>query len=95
VFVVSDGDASQLAENEKVAKDVKAVKEAAGDRLFQFQEDVEQALETTKKKPNLPHVVAVAQALDFNSIPDDHEIARLRAALLAFLNADYAVEDGE
>lgn len=48
VLVVSDGDATKAAQNEKVADDVKKVADAARDRAVVFSEDLETALRDDK-----------------------------------------------
>lgn len=85
LYVVSDGDATTIAEKPQVADRVNAVKSAAGERLFLFKEDLERALGAEKKSPNLPHIVGLVEALEVDGLPDDHEIKQLRDALREFV----------
>ena len=82
VLVVSDGDATKAAQNEKVAGNVKKVADAAGDRAVVFGEDLETALGTTKQRSNTAHVVELAEAVDMDSAGE--EIDALMSALREF-----------
>jgi Co/Zn/Cd efflux system component len=61
-----------------------AIREVSGDRLFVFEEDLETGLGTTKaNRNNLAHVVSVAEGLELESLPENHECRKLRTCLWA------------
>lgn len=84
LFVVTDGDASKLAADDATARNMKAVEDAAGDRLFRFAEDIETALGTTKKRNNAANLVGLVEQLDLDHLAVEHEIGQLATALTGF-----------
>lgn len=78
LFVISDGDATKAAENPAVADRVNTIKEVARDRLFLFEEDIEQALGTTKQRDNVPHIVSLIEDMDIGALDSHHELRQLR-----------------
>lgn len=86
LFVVSDGDALKAGEKPEVAKQAEAVREAAGERVFLFEEDIEHALGTTKQRPNLPHIVEVLERVNPDELAAEHEIRQLSDALVKFVD---------
>lgn len=87
LFVVTDGDRTKAKKESSVAEQVQAVSDAAGDRLFLFEEDLETGLGTTKaSRNNLAHVVSVTETLDLHSLPDDHEAKTLQMSALSFVS---------
>ena len=83
-FVITDGDASKIKENDSTAKNVAAVEAVATGRMFRFAEDVEAALGTQKRGrgENAAHLVEVIDALNMDALPA--EIAGCIQALEAF-----------
>jgi predicted ATPase len=85
-FVVTDGDASKIKDNDSTAKNVAAVEAAAAGRMFRFTEDIETALGTKKRGrgENPAHLVSLIEALDIGHLPEGNEIAGCLAALDGF-----------
>lgn len=83
-YVVSDGDGSKAAENPDVATRVDTIKSLAGARLFLFAEDIEHALQTTKQRDNVSHLISLVEGLDLASLAADSEIRCLRDGLVEF-----------
>jgi len=85
-FVITDGDASKIQDNDSTAKNVAAVEAAAAGRLFRFSEDIETALGTEKRGrgENLVHLVTVVETLDSDRLSAGSEIGSCIAALEAF-----------
>lgn len=86
LLVITDGDASKINTNDSTARNVEAVETAAGKRMFRFAEDIEHALNTTKLGggENPAHLVAVVEALDFEDLAEQAEMAMLGATLQTF-----------
>lgn len=83
-MTVSDRDSSTGADDESIRKRVERLEGQVGERGFFFIDDVEQALGTEKVRDNSVHLVEVIEALSFDELPDDHEVAVLRARLREF-----------
>jgi predicted ATPase len=85
-FVLTDGDASKLKDNDSTAKNSAAVEAVAVGRMFRFVEDIEAALSTEKRTrgENPAHLVALIEALHLDCLPEDTEISRCANALQAF-----------
>jgi predicted ATP-dependent endonuclease of OLD family len=92
LFVISDGDATKAAENPAVADRVNTIKEVARDRLFLFEEDIEQALGTSKQRDNVPHIVSLIEDLDIGALDGHHELRQLRDRMVGFVSQTEAPE---
>jgi predicted ATP-dependent endonuclease of OLD family len=93
LLVVTDGDASKIAAEDRTAQNVKAVEQAAAGRMFRFAEDIEAALGTTKQRNNAANLVALVEGLDLDHRPPEDEMAQLAEALTRFCGkGDHAVE---
>jgi putative ATP-dependent endonuclease of OLD family len=88
-LVITDGDTNKIKDNDSTARHVRAIEQAAAGRMFRFSEDIETALGTEKRSrgENPAHLVALIEALPFDRINDDHEIAQLARELGAFCTA--------
>lgn len=89
-FVITDGDAAKIKDNDSTAKNVAAVETAAIGRMFRFAEDIETALGTEKRArgENLAHLVAIIEALDMDQLLAQSEIAGFIAALQGFCSPE-------
>lgn len=84
-LVITDGDASKAKQDDGTAKKVAAVEAVASERMVRFEEDIETALDTTKRsRDNLAHLLELIAGLDLDDLADDHEISVCVAALMAF-----------
>ncbi len=65
-FVITDGDASKIKDNDSTAANVAVVEAVATGRMFRSAEDIETALGTRKRGrgENPAHLVAVMETLD-------------------------------
>jgi predicted ATPase len=83
-FVITDGDASKIKDDDSTAKNVAAVEAAASGRMFRFAEDIETALGTQKRGrgENAAHLVEAIEALNVDQLPT--EIAGCIQALETF-----------
>jgi putative ATP-dependent endonuclease of OLD family len=91
LLVVTDGDASKIAEEDDgTARNVEAVEKAADGRMFRFAEDIETALGTTKKRNNAANLVRLVEQLDLDHLAAEDEMTQLAQALTRFCVADSA-----
>jgi len=89
LLVVTDGDASKIAEkDDRTAQNVEAVEKAAAGRMFRFAEDIETALGTTKKRNNAANLVGLVEGLDLDHLPAEDEMAQLAQAVMRFCGTD-------
>ena len=87
-LVITDGDASKIKDNDTTARNVAAVEAVATDRMFRFEEDIETALGTDKRgRENAAHLVSVIETLNLEAMPEEAEVSRCIAALIAFCGA--------
>jgi Overcoming lysogenization defect protein-like, TOPRIM domain/AAA ATPase domain len=86
LLVITDGDAAQAEKDDSTRKKVAAVEAAAGDRMFRFSEDIEDALGCEKQRDNAAQLVAIIDALDLAALADESEMSRLAGTLRAFCN---------
>ncbi|MHB1860622.1 MAG: ATP-dependent nuclease [Solirubrobacteraceae bacterium] len=87
LLVVTDGDASKIAAEDRTAQNVKAVEQAAAGRMFRFAEDIEAALGTTKQRNNAANLVALVEGLDLDHRALEDEMAQLAQVLTRFCGA--------
>lgn len=87
LFVISDGDATTISEKPEVRKLVERVQSVAGERLFLFVEDIEDALGIEKRgRNNLAQIVDAVEKLNPDELPANAAMRLLRDALVAFLD---------
>ena len=84
LLVVTDGDASKIAAEDRTAQNVKAVEQAAAGRMFRFADDIEAALGTTKQRNNAANLVALVEGLDLDHRPPEDEMTQLAQVLTRF-----------
>jgi hypothetical protein len=95
-FVITDGEASKIRDNDSTAKSVAVVEAVATGRMFRFAEDTETALGTEKRGrgENPAHLVAVIETLDSDQLSAESEIGSCIAALEGFCRpANYGTSD--
>lgn len=85
VLVITDGDATKRKGGDDTAKKVAMVEKTTTGRMFRFTEDIETALNTTKRaRDNTAHLVALIEQLDPSTLPALHEIGQLAGRLTQF-----------
>jgi hypothetical protein len=95
-LVITDGDASKLKDNDDTAKKVRAIERAARGRMFRFVDDIETALNTTKRgRDNTGHLVGLIEQLDVAALPAQHEVGQLAQRLTEFCGPAVPEQDAE
>ena len=93
-LVVTDGDATTCQTDAGTAEKVRTVEEAAAGRMYRFTEDIETALDTTKRgRDNTAHLVSLIETLDLDALPEEHEIGGLAQALTEFCGPPVPASD--
>jgi predicted ATP-dependent endonuclease of OLD family len=84
LLVITDGDAAKAEKDSSTKKKVTTVEKAAGERMFRFSEDIEDAFGCDKQRDNAGQIVSIVETLDFESLSDEHEVRQFAAVLSAF-----------